>query len=142
METQDLAHMIHSSNLPLEGISISGGEPFQQSEALYDFLTQVDRSKLSVLVFTGYTLDEVKRIPLGLQILTMADALIAGRYQPNQPSNFALLGSSNQKIHLLTNRYRISDFASIPHSEVILHKDGTITITGVHPLKAHGATHE
>ncbi|MBI4765679.1 MAG: hypothetical protein HY787_13915 [Deltaproteobacteria bacterium] len=46
----------------------------------------------------------------------------------------SLLGSANQKIHLLTERYRPSDFTSIPGCEVILHTDGSLAITGVRPL--------
>lgn len=133
-DTADLETDI--ANLPseIEGISISGGEPFQQPEALLDLLQRIDRTRLSVIIFTGYSLPEIHRISNGDSILQHVDVLIAGRYVHSRHLGRGLLGSSNQRIHLLTTRYKYSDFESIPCREVIIHADGTCTITGINPL--------
>jgi anaerobic ribonucleoside-triphosphate reductase activating protein len=94
-------------------------------------LHRVKNSGLSVLVFTGYTLGEAQRQTLGAAILGHVDVLVAGRYVLSEPTGLGLLGSTNQRIHLLTARYRHTDFASIPATEVIIHRDGTVTITGI-----------
>src|SRR5213075_2164477 len=48
----------------VEGLTVSGGEPLQQRAALHALLRRVRReSSLSVLVFTGYSWDEVQRLP-------------------------------------------------------------------------------
>jgi len=124
-------HEIISSNNPIEGVSFSGGEPLQQPEALLYLLKRIRRTKLSVLVFSGYMFPEIEKFPLGECLLQHIDVLIAGRYIQSQHLGHSLLGSSNQKIHLLTNRYHVKDFENIPEFEAIIHRDGTITITGI-----------
>lgn len=132
-DTEDLVRRIVEANQTVEGVSISGGEPFQQPEALLHLLQRLKEYGLSTLVFTGFTLDEAKALPLGPQILACVDVLIAGRYVQTEHVGSGLLGSANQRIHCLTSRYRPSDFAGIPASEIILHRDGSITLTGVGP---------
>lgn len=117
----------------IDGISISGGEPFQQPETLLDLLTRLAGSDLSRLVFTGYTLDEIHRCRLGPEILQHLDVLIAGRYDVSQRVAKGLLGSSNQQIHLLTGRHDLAQLAAAPPREFILHRDGTVTNSGIHP---------
>jgi len=117
----------------IEGVSISGGEPFQQPEALLNLLERLSASSLSKLVFTGYTLAEIRRQPIGPSILPHLDVLIAGRYIKSRHHAHALLGSTNQQIHLLTPRYTPANFEKIPRREIILHADGSITLTGISP---------
>jgi len=63
------------------------------------------------------------------------DVLIAGPYVRALHVSRGLLCSANQRIQLLTGRYRASDFAGIPVREAIIHRDGTITLTGIQPLR-------
>ena len=141
-DTAALAARVLSRPNDIEGLSISGGEPFQQPEALLDLLTLLDGSGLSRLVFSGYTLREIEAQPLGPAILAHLDVLIAGRYVATRHDGHALLGSSNQRIHLLTPRHQLSDFATVPGTEVILHTDGSITFTGIAPLRVSGPAGE
>ena len=119
----------------IDGISVSGGEPFQQPEALLDILGRLDDSGLSRLVFTGYTLEEVRVLPLGPPILAKVDVLVAGRYVASRRLARGLLGSGNQTIHLLTERYGLADFAGLPGREAIIHGDGSITLSGIDPWR-------
>jgi anaerobic ribonucleoside-triphosphate reductase activating protein len=114
----------------IEGVSISGGEPFQQAEALSELLAGLGGTGLSILVFSGYTLAAIRKMPLGAEILAHIDVLVAGPYVQSGHLGAGLLGSSNQRLHLLSGRYRLSDFASLPASEAILHRDGTVTVSG------------
>lgn len=93
----------------IEGITISGGEPFLQSEALYELLDKVKTfTELSVIVYTGYTIEELRlqndeRID---RILNgMIDILIDGEYVEELNDGGSLKGSSNQRVHFLTERY-------------------------------------
>ena len=113
-DTETLAADTLSLGATIEGVSISGGEPFQQSAPLLDLLNRLADSHLSRLVFTGYTLPEIDRLPLGSSLLRQIDVLIAGRYAIAQHVGQALLGSANQQIHLLTNRYTLSQLVSVP----------------------------
>jgi anaerobic ribonucleoside-triphosphate reductase activating protein len=119
----------------IEGLSISGGEPFQQPEALQELLCAVrETSRLSILVFSGYSLAAIRSMPLGPKIIEQVDLLIAGPYDHRSPSSAVLLGSSNQRIHLLSERYRLADLTTVARSEIIIHSDGALTITGIAPV--------
>ena len=135
-DTAAIAATLANRANAIEGVSISGGEPFQQPDALLDLLTRIEGLGLSRLVFSGYTLTEIQRQPLGPAILAHLDVVIAGRFVQSQPHGKGLIGSANQRIHMLTNRHSIQDFAAIPTAEAILHTDGTITLTGIHPLES------
>ena len=132
-DTALLADELLARRSRVEGVTISGGEPFQQAEALLDLLRRLDGSGLSSLVFSGYSRRELQLHPLGQAILGCVDVLIAGRYVAARHLGRGLLGSANQRIYLLTPRYTRHDCDSIPTSELILHADGTLTVSGVQP---------
>ena len=46
-----------------------------------------------------------------------------------------LHGPANKTIHYLTYRYGQADILSTPASELILLRDGEVTISGVDPLR-------
>ena len=49
----------------VSGITVSGGEPFQQPSGLLEILAALASSSLTRLCFSGYTLAEIRRLPLG-----------------------------------------------------------------------------
>ena len=134
-DTETLAAEIVSLGTKIEGISVSGGEPFQQPAALLDLLIRVSGSHLSCLIFSGYTLREIERLPLGPAIIDRCDVLIAGRYAPEEHVRHGLLGSSNQQLHLLSDRYTESQLSKTPRCELLLRTDGTITVSGLSPWR-------
>jgi len=116
----------------IEGITISGGEPLQQPQGLLNLLRTVRReTKLSTLLFSGFELDEIEPSKLGQAILGELDVLIAGRYQREQHLGTGLGGSSNQKIHLLTNRYTLREVEATLDSEIHIQPGGTVLVTGI-----------
>jgi anaerobic ribonucleoside-triphosphate reductase activating protein len=134
-DTHEVFRRLSSGSEQIEGVSISGGEPFQQPEALLDLAARFSSAGLSVLVFSGYTLHAIRGLPLGPEILRNIDVLIAGPYVESSHWGRALLGSANQSIHLLTSRYTHRDFEDVPSREVIIHRDGTVTLSGINPLR-------
>ena len=121
----------------IEGITFSGGEPFQQPEALLDLACRARGAGLSVLIFSGYSREAIERLPPGPGILAVTDVLIAGPFRAELTGQ-GLLGSANQRIHLLSNRYSPADLGAVPRSEIILHRDGSMTISGIAPLRRDG----
>ena len=119
----------------LEGVSFSGGEPFQQPDALRELVERCAGARLSVVIFSGYTRRAIEALPLGPSILARADVLIAGPYRREEHSGAGLLGSANQRIHFLSERYSAKDFARVPGAEAVLHRDGTVTLSGIAPLR-------
>ncbi|MCD7041065.1 radical SAM protein [Pseudomonas sp. MAFF 311095] len=84
-----------------EGITISGGEPFDQFDALRSLLEGLRRlSELDILVYSGYSLEQLDA-PL-LQTKGLIDALISDPYIEALSQTMALRGSDNQRLSLLT----------------------------------------
>jgi anaerobic ribonucleoside-triphosphate reductase activating protein len=121
---------------PIEGITISGGEPMQQRQALLAFLKQIRaQTELSVLLFSGFTWEEIQHFPQAAKLRAYVDILITGRYIESQRLAHGLLGSSNKRVHFLTHRYTPQDLQSIPEAEIILTDTGEILMSGIDPLK-------
>jgi anaerobic ribonucleoside-triphosphate reductase activating protein len=119
----------------LEGLTISGGEPLYQHRALARILAEVRaQTGLSVLVFTGYSWDELRRLKGIEQFLSHVDVLLAGRYMAERRVAQGLIGSANKTAHFLTSRYTPGDLEGVPQAEVILSPDGKITFSGIDPL--------
>jgi len=133
IDTVDLAPTILAQSPAISGVTISGGEPTEQPEALLDLLRRLGDSKLSRMMFSGHTLEAIRLITHGPAILAELDVLIAGPFIQTAPSPLPLLGSQNQKIHVLNHRHTPDEIAAIPRMEVVIHKDGTRTVTGFGP---------
>jgi anaerobic ribonucleoside-triphosphate reductase activating protein len=119
----------------IEGITISGGEPLQQPRPLLALLKKVRaHTPLSILIFSGYTWEEIQGLPFGPEILAHCDVLIAGRYVASQRLAHGLLGSTNKRVHLLTERYTMIDLQEVPPAEVLVTPDGEVLLSGIDPL--------
>lgn len=93
----------------LTGVTLTGGEPFQQADAVVGLLARVRAAtvmgnELDVLVFTGYTQAAAARI--SPELFASADALVAGPYRRRRPGEGSLLASSNQELVLRTELAR------------------------------------
>ena len=119
----------------IEGLSLSGGEPLQQAPAAAALLDAARALGLSTLAFSGYTLDEIRELPSGPDVLAQLDVLIDGRYVAGDRLATGLRGSANQRIHLLTSRYQLADVEATPVAEIRIARDGNVVLTGVNPLK-------
>ena len=119
----------------IEGLSLSGGEPLQQPEAARALLDAARALGLSTLAFSGYTLDEIRGLPGGPDVLARLDVLIDGRYVARDRLASGLRGSANQRIQLLTARYTLADVEATPVAEIRIAPTGDVVLTGVDPLR-------
>jgi anaerobic ribonucleoside-triphosphate reductase activating protein len=72
----------------------------------------VQRLNLTVMVFSGYTLGEIRRMPEPAvhDLLAHTDILVDGPYVRELPeTGRRWVGSANQQVHFLTDRYRADD---------------------------------
>jgi anaerobic ribonucleoside-triphosphate reductase activating protein len=106
MEVGQLATDI-CGNYRIAGITISGGEPFMQASKLVKLLAMVRsiRPELNVIIFSGFTLKELNWEE-AVALLSFTDVLIDGKYVEKLNDNKGLRGSSNQRIHYLTDRLK------------------------------------
>lgn len=94
-----------------DGITISGGEPFDQPEALLSLLTSLrERTAADILVYSGYPIEQLD--PIFLTGNDRIDALISDPFLIDEPHSRPLRGSDNQRMHLLTDlgRRRFSGY--------------------------------
>jgi len=96
----------------IEGISLLGGEPTEQAEALAELAVRCQARGLTVMVYSGYTMKELRlrENPHVTRLLAHTDLLVDGRYNQNQPdSTRRWVGSRNQGMHFLSTRYSPED---------------------------------
>jgi anaerobic ribonucleoside-triphosphate reductase activating protein len=114
IDARDLAARVLATP-GIEGVSLLGGEPFAQAEAAAELGEAVRASGLSVMVYSGFTLAELedrrRRGDLGVgALLAACDLLVDGRYERDRPERRRRwIGSENQGLHFLSDRYDPSD---------------------------------
>ena len=119
----------------IEGVTFLGGEPFEQAKELSKLAELIKKENLSLLCFSGYTIDELKKkndkYINGL--LSQIDLLIDGEYeQENFDLSRPWVGSSNQKFIYLTNRYSEAEIKKYKNKiEMRLNSNGGLEINGM-----------
>lgn len=109
-----------ANELPLaevDGLTFSGGEPMLQAAGLARLaqLARQVRPNLSIICYTGFTLEELTcqpPYPGVTDLLQQTDVLIDGLYVEELNDDRGLRGSSNQRIHFLTDRLKGEDLES------------------------------
>lgn len=92
----------------VEGISLSGGEPFLQAISLSHFLKEARAQRLSVFVWTGYVLEELQAVVEPKEVgemLACTDILVDGPYREEEKACILWRGSRNQCVYFLSDRY-------------------------------------
>ena len=85
----------------LRGVTFSGGEPFEQVPALLDLAKNIKGAGLTLMSYSGYTLEELeaRHDKDTDELLEMLDILVDGRYD-ERLRNLTLVycGSENQRV--------------------------------------------
>ena len=76
----------------LDGITLSGGDPFCQQEACLELLDMLPG--VNVWIYTGYEYEEIADTELAKR----ADVLVVGRFMEDLRCEGQMYGSSNQRI--------------------------------------------
>jgi anaerobic ribonucleoside-triphosphate reductase activating protein len=110
----------------LRGVTFSGGEPMEQAAGLAALIRLMRRDppagrELDLICFTGYRLERLRDDPPNPGVpalLAEVDVLIDGLYVRGRDDGRGLRGSTNQRIHHLTDRLADSgyDFAARPRT--------------------------
>lgn len=90
-----------------EGLTVSGGEPLQQAEALAELLGLLAArteaagrtGEVDTLMYTGYEYAELAGLgPASGRAVGSVDALITGRFRAAEPTELIWRGSANQQL--------------------------------------------
>ena len=119
----------------IEGVTFLGGEPFEQAEPLSRIAQNVKKLGLSVVCFTGYTIEELraKNSQAVNKLLENIDLLVDGGFEKD---NFDLsrpwVGSSNQRYIFLTDFYSPEEIKKYKNKvEVRISEGGKLEINGM-----------
>lgn len=85
----------------LDGITLSGGEPFFQAEAAADLAKKAHEMGLNVWTYTGYTWEEIfsSDQPAWKKLLRQTDVLVDGRFLKQERTlDMPFVGSRNQRV--------------------------------------------
>lgn len=102
LEIEKIIEQIRSNPL-LDGVTISGGEPFIQAKQVYNLIKRLKMFKYHILVYSGYKLEELiemaKKDEAVKNILLAIDVLVDGRFEKDKMDyTLKFRGSSNQNI--------------------------------------------
>lgn len=123
------------SNPRNQGVTFSGGEPFWQAAVLADVARRVKAAGLSVMSFTGFTLEQLRseQSPSGAEeLLEQLDILVDGAYVQSLAINSpdSLVSSSNQRVHIFNPAFENQLTWASDLMEIHILKDGSRIVTG------------
>jgi anaerobic ribonucleoside-triphosphate reductase activating protein len=120
-----------------DGFTISGGEPFDQPDALIALVHALrEMSSGDILVYSGHPIESLRGILA--QTNGLIDALVTDPFEIDTPQTRPLRGSDNQRLHLLTELGR-ETFAQYERElresdkslDVMFDEDGSVWFAGI-----------
>lgn len=95
---QDILSRVQGDPL-VHGITFSGGEPFEQAQALVPLAAELKARGYHLMAFSGYTLEQLREKPECEELLSLLDILVDGPFMEEQKSlELRFRGSRNQRI--------------------------------------------
>jgi len=126
----------------VEGVTLLGGEPFSHAQGAAHLAAQVRRHGMSVMIFSGFTLAEIRAQsdPQVASLLAETDLLVDGPYLQESPDQSRRwIGSTNQEIHFLSDRYAAEEATwSQPNTLEIRLEGSQLTVNGFPAPEAVG----
>ncbi|MDR2209136.1 MAG: radical SAM protein [Azoarcus sp.] len=137
LSLEDLMQALAPWLAACDGITITGGEPLAQFDALAALVHRLKaENPKSILLYTGQTYDAA--CPQLAALSPSIDAAVCGPYEAGLPQTLALRGSDNQTLHCLTplGEREFASYERILQPEdktldVMLDDDGTAWLAGI-----------
>lgn len=83
----------------IDGVTISGGEPLEQAKELKKLLCALKKENYHIILFTGYTLEQVMEEEAMRACLPYIDVMIDGEFKKDLKNlSLRFRGSQNQRI--------------------------------------------
>ncbi|MBK8464899.1 MAG: radical SAM protein [Chloracidobacterium sp.] len=130
----DVFNWAASLEADYDGITISGGEPFQQYESLITFLHLVkSRTKYDTYCYSGYYLDEIELLFPDKLFCRYLDFLVDGRYIRTRHEDKNQKGSSNQTLYKFIDGRPVKQKALLSSNKWSVHvnKSNRIYMAGI-----------
>lgn len=99
LEECDIILRSIEANSLLDGVTFSGGEPFEQIKPLVYLAKRIKEMGLNIVVYSGYTYEQLLNKEGALELLSLCDMLVDGRFEIEKKSlGLMYRGSSNQRL--------------------------------------------
>jgi anaerobic ribonucleoside-triphosphate reductase activating protein len=135
MTVEDLLLDIRKHLPETDGLTISGGEPLDQADALFQFLSGYHKNiHLPVILFSGYTYQQILADQQKSALRAYLDVLISGPYDPAKAAPGHFPASENQQIIFLSKTYTEEDMQVFLPAEIIISPEGEIFSSGIDPF--------
>lgn len=123
----------------VEGISLLGGEPTAHMLDAISIASVAKGLGLSVMVYSGYKLEQILEMENGKKLLGLVDILVDGPYIRELPEKKRRwIGSTNQEIHFLSDFYKDGPEWYLPNTLEIRLDKRKLTINGFPAINAIG----
>lgn len=94
-----------SDSAPVDGFTLTGGDPMEQPE-LAALLPELREISGDILLYTGYTLEQLRGMSGASGVLENVSVLIDGEYIAERNNGCPLRGSDNQRVIFLDESRR------------------------------------
>ena len=111
VKTKTLAEVI-KRHTKIDGVTLSGGEPFMQQEACVELLKLLPE-RLNIWIYTGCKYEDIK----DTELAKMADVIIDGKFEQDKIVRDWWGGSSNQRL-INVKEGTMSTYGEKFHSEL------------------------
>ena len=124
-------------NFPVDGFTISGGEPLNQPKELAELIHRLNTISSDILVYTGYQFEALQaRQDLATDsVLAQIAVLIDGKYIEELNDGTFLRGSSNQRVYVLRDEHiaKYQKYLAEGHNQIqnFTTTDGVVSV-GIH----------
>lgn len=120
----------------LDGIVITGGEPFNQAKELLQLLKHIEKYTEDILVYTGYLKEELQcKDVSSIECLNHIGVLVDGPYIEMLNNNITMRGSSNQNVYVLREslKQRYETYLAETTNEIqnFMTRNGMVSV-GIH----------
>jgi len=124
-----------ASEHQVEGLTLVGGEPLEQLHGVKALAAAAQLRGLGVLLFTGYAWGEAAQLPGFAELSASVDTFVCGRFDPRRREPLvggrAYIGSTNQTLHHLSDRYAAAELWRRPAvMELRISPTGGVELSG------------
>ena len=136
--TRAILDVARTAAVPVEGLTVLGGEPTEQAAALHPLFAAARAAGLSTMLYSGHTLENLQLQSSAVTaLLALTDLLVDGPYLPEQShQTLPWRGSANQRLIPLSARYDEPSLARAAAEQgkafsFSMSADGSLSLSGL-----------
>ena len=134
LSVEEVKKMFAKVSDHIDGVTISGGEPFLQAKELHELVQYIKQEVTEdIIVFSGYKIEELKQMKSAFvdKILDSISVLIDGEYIDELNDGIGIRGSSNQHVHIFRECKDYSELLTGERKLQTFRYNGQILVVGI-----------